>query len=159
MFTVRNDIWPTRSAIAIDIYDCYICPSIVICIIANHQMSIHVSITYDMDITILLKILGCLLIHDLYIFGCCCLMNFRRRLRVMMMIYVMFDDNMGIGICWSREFVRTHFWLNLLCKIMFLIYRHRIPLICRIGVIDASMPVEHTTRTYFCTCLLECFSK
>ena len=38
-------------------------------------MSVNISIAYDMNITILLKILGCLLIHNLYIRrSVCCLM-------------------------------------------------------------------------------------
>ena len=88
--------------IVININDGDICLSITSSIITHSQMAINISIAYDMNITILLKILGSLLIHDLYIFGCCCcLMNFRCCRSFFVMINMMDDNYLRICIRWS----------------------------------------------------------
>ena len=83
-------------------------------------MTFHFAIAYDMNICILIAALCSLLINHLNISrSVSCLMNLWGW---SMLIDMMNDYHVSISICWSREFVRTYLWLNLLCKIMFLIY-------------------------------------
>ena len=75
------------------------------------------------------------------------------------MVDMMHYNYFGLGISrcgYSRGF---NFRSNPLGKSIFLCIRHGIPLSCGIGVVNATMPIEHATRAYLCPSRLKCFAE